>query len=470
MGWGKNGGGKGTSGGDVGQGAGELQDWTCPINWCGYRNFARRARCRMCEAFPSEGRRLKGGGKGKGNGNQTFAQQQTALAKAHARHQKKEDSLRKELAEVKKQRDAAMGNKAGGTVGGDEGEEDEAMDDGDSEDVEKALALARKKRKALQDAWEDDDPLVQNVEAEIRRLTKKRDEAKPQRVRLRILERKVDRCQKQVDNKSKTVDELDERIRNLQAERDEHAAALASATKELEDARAERTAELQRAIEEESKGGSSSTAAPETDGTAAGKALGVLLAETRARLPGAGEEVSRAVEGAIGQLVALLSKLPAAPPPQHADAPAAAPAAGAGGSPKPPLVVNFQKAAEDRATASDQQRAVAAAARESASAETQGAAAAAVAVGPEPAGGGGDGGQSEGSDDETDGDDSICQMQLDCQENETEHERNARVAKTLKERARAKKARIAEGREHRRNRQGGTTARRIRDSKVKGAA
>ncbi len=469
MGWGKNGGGKGTRS-EVGQGTVELQDWTCPINWCGYRNFARRARCRLCEAFPSEGRRLKGGGKGKGSGNQTFAHQQTVLAKAHAKHQKKEESLKKELAEVKKQRDAAMGNRAGGTVVAEDGDEDEAMDEEESGDVEKELALARKKRKALQDAWEDDDPIVQHIETEIKRLTKKRDEAKPQRVRLRILERKVDRCQKQVDTKAKAVEELDERIKNLQDERDEHNAALASATKELEDARAERTAELQRAIEEENKVGSSSTTAPEADGTAAGKALGVLVTETRARLPGAGEEVARAVESAMGQLVALLAQLPAAPPPQHADAPATAPAAGAGGGPKPPPVINFQKAAADRATATDQQRAVAAAARESAQAEAQGAAAAAAAGGPEPTEDKGDGGQSECSDDGSDGEDSVCQMQLDRQENETEHERNTRVSRMLKERARVKKARIAEKKEHRRNRQGGTPSRRTRDPKVKGTA
>ncbi len=98
--------------------------------------------------------------------------------------------LKKELAEVKKQRDAAMGNKNGGSAVADEGDDDEPMDEEESEDVEKALALARKKRRALQDVWEDDDPIVQQIETEIKRLTKKRDEAKPQRVRLRILEKK----------------------------------------------------------------------------------------------------------------------------------------------------------------------------------------------------------------------------------------------------------------------------------------
>ncbi len=472
--WGKNGGGKGTRGDEVGQASPELQDWVCPINWCGYKNFARRARCRLCEAYPSEGRRLKGGGKGKGsgNGNQTFGHQQTVLARAHAKHQKKEESLKKELAEVKKQRDAAMANRTGSAAVVDEGDDDEPMDEEESEDVEKALALARRKRKALQDVWEDDDPIVQEVEAEVKRLTKKRDEAKPQRVRLRILERKVDKCQKQVDAKAKAVEELDERIKGLQAERDEHSAALASATRELEDARAERTAELQRAIEEENKVGSPSAAVPEVDGTTAGKALEVLVTEARARLPGAGEEVAKAVEGALGQLVALLAQLPAVPPPPpplRADAPCATPATGAGGGHQSPISGNFQKAAEDRATATDQQRAVAAAARESAQTEAR-SVAAATAGGPEPSQDNGDGAQTDGSDDESEGEDSICQMQLDRQDNETEQERNTRVSKLLKARAKAKKARAAERKEHRKNKQGGMPSRRIRDPKVKATA
>ncbi len=444
-----------------------FQDWTCPLNSCGYRNFASRKRCRLCEAHPGEGRRPKGGGKGKGNESQTFAQQQTWLAKASARHQQKEDALKKELAEVKRQRDAALANRNSSVTAADEGDDDEPMDEEESEDVEKALALARRKRKALQDVWEDDDPIVLEVEAEVKRLTKKRDEAKPQRVRLRILERRVDRCQKQVDGKAKALEELEERIKSLQSERDEQRTALATATKDLEDARAERTAELQRAIEEENKSGGSNAAAPETD-EEAGKALGVLVAATRARLPGAGEEVARAVENAMGQLVALLAQLPAVPAARPADVPAAAPAADAGGAPTPPRQVNFQKAAEDMATATDQQRAVAAAARELALAQAgTRTGTGAASGGPEPKGDKGDDVPSDDSDDESDGEDSVCQMLLDRQDNETEQERNARVSKSIKERAKAKKARSAERREHRKNRQSGAPSRRIRDPKTK---
>ncbi len=288
-------------------------------------------------------------------------------------------------------------------------------------------------------------------------------------MRLRILEKRVDKCQKHVDAKTKAVEELDERIKSLQAERDEQNAALTAAAKELDDARAERTAELQRAIEEESKGGGFPAAAPEVDGTAAGKALGILVTETRARLPGAGEEVARAVESAMGQLVALLAQLPFAPSAPPAAESAAAPVAGAGGGPNPPNYIDRQKAAADAAAATDQQRAVAAAAREAAQEAAQ-AAAADAAEGPKPADGNGDDLRSEISDEESDGEESICQMQLDRQENETEQERNARVSKMLKERAKAKKARRAERREGRKDKLGGVSARRVREPTTKGAA
>ncbi len=441
MGWG----GKGKGGKYNGKGANhEYQDWICPISQCSYRNFASRERCRMCEAYPSGGRRQKGGGSRTEDGTQhtTLAQRQTAIAKAQAKHQRREEDLKKELAEVKRQRDAALAAKANGQPAADEGDEDEEMEEDEAEDIEKALTLARKKRRAMQNIWEDDDEEVQQIELEIKRLTKKRDENKPQRVRLRILERKVDKYQKQVDGKAKALDELNERIKGLEAERETQQSALSAATKELDDARAERAAELQRALEEETKGGGKPGEPAEADGgVAAGKAMEVLLSETRARLPNADTEVAKAIDAAMGQLRALLAQLPSSPvhPP---------PAASASSS----------------STSTDQQKvdaaAATAAANEAAERQKQfllqqqeaAQAAAATAVG---MGRGRDGDEdqlAEDSDDHSECGDSMCDIQFDRLEGENEQDRSKRVAKMLKERRKAQKEKRAE--ERRRNKAG----------------
>ncbi len=259
MGWGKGKGGKGNRNND-GKGTYSSQFWTCPLNNCAYLNFTSRDRCRLCDSHPGEGsRQHKGGGGSKGGGNggggQTLAQRQTDLAKAHARHQKREEQLKREMADLRRQRDEAIAAKS---TGHDECDDDEDMEEEDSEDVEEALTLARRKRKAMQGIWDDTDAEVLQVDSEMKRLTKKRDEAKPHRIRLRILEKRVDKAQKHVETKTKGLEEINEKIKGLEAERETHKAALASANKELEDARAERTTELQKAIEEERKSGNTS--------------------------------------------------------------------------------------------------------------------------------------------------------------------------------------------------------------------
>ncbi len=137
-----------------------------------------------------------------------MAQRQTELAKAHAKHQKREEQLKREMADLRRQRDDALAAK---TTGHDDCDDDEDMEEEDSEDVEEALTLARKKRKAIQGIWEDTDAEVLQVETGIKRLTKKRDDSKPHRIRLRILEKRVDKAQKHVDAQSKGLGEINEK-------------------------------------------------------------------------------------------------------------------------------------------------------------------------------------------------------------------------------------------------------------------
>ncbi len=251
---GRGGGGKGSYKGGAydnshGHGGIVYSDWVCPMDYCAYKQFGSRERCRICDANPSDRRKPKGGGKGT---KPTLAQRQTDLAKANEKHQKREEQLKKELAEARKQGDAAIAGKAAGATNDEE--EDDLMDDEESAaEVEKALALARKRRKAMQDAWDDDHPDVVRLDTEIKGLVKKSDEAKPQRVRLQITERGAERCQKQVERKTKALEEVDEKTKTLQSEREECRVALESASAELESARTERAGELQKALEDEAK-------------------------------------------------------------------------------------------------------------------------------------------------------------------------------------------------------------------------
>jgi hypothetical protein len=522
---GRGGNGKG-GGGDGGGGGGDSYqhgaDWVCPLNHCAYRNFAYRMRCRRCESPRNGGKHSQHGG-GKGGdapaGTATLAQRQVELERVRTSHQKKEEKLRKEKADLKRQLDAALAAaKAPPTIADEDADED--MEDGDEVDVEKELEVARKKKKLMQDVWADDDPEVLRIDELIKKLVRRRDEAKPQRVRLRILERNIDKCQRQHDAKEKQLAELDTKIKELQEEREERRAQLELAAKNLEAARAERAAELQKALEEDAaKCKSAAATADSATGDPAAMAFYVIRDQTRARLPGAQPGLGNAIDQALGQLLSLLAALPEQPPSSVAAGAkngSAAASGGGGGGPgqqagaatagsvtaaaaQPGAAVadsrgtNASGAIDDgvipqlaatQAAELRRQQSLAEKQREQtlaiqqftenyqaqlqqqAAAREQAAAAAAAAAGT--AGAGSTGHEHIDDDDSdldasipSDGESDIGAMQLDRAEGETEQDRNNRVAKFLAEKRKRKKEEKRKERQTRRraNNQGGTSRR-----------
>ncbi len=137
---GKASGGKGSAKDGV-----KYEDWVCPLRNCLYHNFGHRQRCRQCDAWPSDGRKVKGAGKG-GAGDAAYGgggggiaakqihqqeqarrDQQRAVDKLRSDSRREIDQLRKELAEAKK-----VAATAGGAmlvdIGDGEGDDD-AEDD-----------------------------------------------------------------------------------------------------------------------------------------------------------------------------------------------------------------------------------------------------------------------------------------------------------------------------------------------------
>jgi hypothetical protein len=517
-------GGSGKGGGSVrgGGGGGTFQhgaDWICPLSHCAYRNFAYRIRCRKCEAHRDGGKHAQqGGGKGgdASSGGATLAQRQVELDRVRSSHQKKEERLQREKADLKRQLDAALAAAKTPPTTADEDADDD-MEDGDEVDVEKELEVARKKKKLMQDVWADDDPEVLRIDELIKKLVRRRDEAKPQRVRLRILERNIDKCQRQYDLKEKQLAELDTKIKELQEEREERKGQVELAAKNLEEARAERAAELQKALEEDAtKSKLAAANAISTTGDPAAMALNVIRDQTRARLPGAQPGLGNAIDQALGQLLSLLATLPEQPPSSGSTGAksGAATAGGGGGGPgqlagAAAAVQAAEAAAQPGATEADSRRTDASGAidggvvpqlaasqaaelrRQQSLAEKQRAQtlaiqqftenyqaqlqmqaaareqAVAAAAAPTGTAGAGATGREHIDDDDSDldaslpsdGESDIAAMQLDRAEGETEQERNNRVANFLAERRKRKKEERRKQRQTRRraDNQGGTT-------------
>jgi formiminotetrahydrofolate cyclodeaminase len=299
---------------------GEL--WSCSS--CAFQgNFPWRSKCFRCSALPTRAVRDKalalqreekrnapptrrvpprGGG---GTATAAAGPSKNELAEL----QRELAAAKKEKQELRKKLSAATGD------GADEDDGDAHDDDQDEADAleeqDREIELQRKRVRALQDAWDEDDPLVVQTKDRLKLLVQKRNEAKPHRVRLRNIERKIDRLQKSRDGKWERVKDLHDRIRDLNEERAEAVAQVEAVDKELDEAKAERTAELQRAIDESETapaGGGGGDGARD----AAGKAVQLIRDATAARLPASGE-LGAAIAAALTQLSTLLEKLP--PPP-----------------------------------------------------------------------------------------------------------------------------------------------------------
>ncbi len=243
--------------------------------------------------------------------------------------------LQRELAAAKKEKQELRKKLSAATqdgTGEDDGDDHE--DDQDEADAlekqNREIELQRKRVRAVQEAWDEDDPLVAQTKDRLKMLVQKRDEAKPHRVRLRNVERKIDRLQKSRDGKWERVKDLHDRIRELTEERVEAVAQVEAVDKELDEAKAERTAELQRAIDESEvvpAGGGGNDGARDS----ASKAVQLIRDATASRLPASGE-LGTAISAVLAQLAVLLEKLP--PPPSDNGVGTAAAAGAAAARPK----------------------------------------------------------------------------------------------------------------------------------------
>ncbi len=311
--------GKGGKGkGENGQRSKSSSDWICPISTCAYVNFAYRTRCRLCEAHPSERRPPpqeagvrggKGGGASPG-AKPTLAERQLEAARAQQKQQQLEvTALRKEKAALERKLASAAKEAAAAPSGGDDEEDDDEMDA--SENVEQELEKLVRRRKDLSDGgWEDDEELPKQLDEQIKSLRKRRDEAKPQHVRLVKVDRRIAKCQKRVDGHKKELQDVQSRIDELVVERDDKKGLLDAAIKELEEAKEERSAEYQRALDEEKeerKQGMGQKASTESPTKVAFEAI---KADARANLEGTPLHLVAEIDGTLSKLESLLASVP----------------------------------------------------------------------------------------------------------------------------------------------------------------
>ena len=277
-------------------------DWDCHI--CGtVRNFGSRARCRECSAKASpNARQPKGRGKGSVS-KPAYSEVPRTNGFWKSKLAKLEEAHQKQLAELQKKLDGGAKEEAGGS-------EEKEPNESEAVDLPKEIELARKKRAAMRGLWKDSEPEVLAIEERIKELVRQRDEEKPPRVRLQRLEWRIQSTQKQVESKAKELQEIDDRILALLEDRKEKKAAVASAKRDLEVAKADRTEELQRALKEEAMGDNKGEGPEKNRAIGASEAMEVLRRETIARLPADRPQVGKDIDQAFTQLLSLLAGLP----------------------------------------------------------------------------------------------------------------------------------------------------------------
>ncbi len=313
QGMGKNNKGKG----DDGRRSKQFDDWVCPINACSYVNFAYRKRCRLCDAHPSDRKpppQETGGRGGKGGGSvagakPTLAERQLEAARAQQKQQQMEvTALRREKAALERRLASAAKEAAEAPNGGEDEDEDDVET---TENVEQELERLVRRRKALSDGgWEDDEELPKQLDEQIKGLRKKRDEAKPQHVRLVKVDRRIAKLQKKVDGHRKELQEVQGRLDELVAERDGKQVQLDAALKELDEAKEERSAEYQRALDEEREERKLGTEQRTSADSPTKVAFEAIKADARANLEGAPMQVVSEIDGALARLEALLASVP----------------------------------------------------------------------------------------------------------------------------------------------------------------
>ncbi len=175
----------------------KFNDWRCPINDCSFLNYGFRSRCKRCDAYPSPPRIPKGAGKGSG-GHTSLAQRQIATERASLREKQQAEQaekLRKRVAELEQKLEATNATNDDIDDGGDDPMESK-------EELAKELETERKRKKLLQDLCDADHPYIAQTDIKIKELVKKRDEHKPQRARIRDIEKKIDRYQRRLSTRT----------------------------------------------------------------------------------------------------------------------------------------------------------------------------------------------------------------------------------------------------------------------------
>ncbi len=146
-------------------------------------------------------------------------------------------------------------------------------------------------------------------------MSKQLHEAKPHRARLRTAEWAVDKAQKKLEARQKALDEAKEKLRCAQEDADEKQKAYDAAAADLEQAKATRTLELQRGLEEE---GAATDAGTKEAGGGAKGAFDLLLQEAHAKwVPNANSELAGALDNAFRLLRTVIGGQ-APPPPSNA--------------------------------------------------------------------------------------------------------------------------------------------------------
>ena len=156
--------------------------------------------------------------------------------------------------------------------------------------------------------WNDDDPMVQEIDGRIEELLRNRDKDKPARVRINVLDRRMAAAQKKVEAKVEEERELEKKLAGLVEERSEKVGQLNAAKQAVKKLKAEHTEELQRALGEGKEKAEGANGAMDAEA-----AVAVLRKETIARLPKDNPGVGEAIDKAFAQLISLMAGLPREP-------------------------------------------------------------------------------------------------------------------------------------------------------------
>ncbi len=331
-------------------------NWDCHI--CGKPdNAGWRTRCRSCEAYPKPGaRRPKGGGKGdgwkgsstgknnndnsystehslgtvsavyggsgKGKGGKgdrplgSFAQRQIQQQQRSLRAQAAVRTNEKELQDARRRNEilAEQNRKLQREVEDakqrrptceEEDEEMEGPEDWSEADRRARMEKIRASLPHLEDQYGVESELHKDAQDELEHHGRALRESKPFKTHRTILERKVERLQRQQSRDRERLTELNEAADEIRLKITTTAAAMADREKELEAAESELKELILRSMGEDSSGG----AQPPAPDPSQGWDAVVQAVSTLASKPGVPEHVAGQLEGLFGQIRTMVAAL-----------------------------------------------------------------------------------------------------------------------------------------------------------------